>query len=60
MINGLFDLPGFRQDLKLLWAYSAGHCEARVEAWCRQAEDTGIAALGDFARLLRGYARQTA
>jgi stearoyl-CoA desaturase (delta-9 desaturase) len=52
----------FRQDLKLLWAHSASHCEARVpslEAWCRQAEDTGIAALGDFARLLRGYARQT-
>jgi stearoyl-CoA desaturase (delta-9 desaturase) len=53
----------FRQDLTQLWAHSAQHCDHRVaalEAWCRRAEDTGIAALGDFARLLRGYALQTA
>jgi stearoyl-CoA desaturase (delta-9 desaturase) len=53
----------FRQDLTQLWAHSALHYESRVaalEVWCRQAEDTGIAALGDFARLLRSYALRTA
>ncbi|BBA35100.1 fatty acid desaturase [Methylocaldum marinum] len=47
-----------KHDLKQLWIRSASHYEARVqllENWCRQAEDTGIEALGDFARLLRRY-----
>lgn len=53
----------FRQDLKQLWAHSALRGESRVavlEAWCRQAEATGIAALVDFALALRGYALQAA
>jgi len=53
----------FKHDLKQLWTGSAIQYEARVqwlEDWCRQAEDTGIEALGDFARLLRRYALQTA
>jgi len=51
----------FKHDLNQLWTRSTIQYEARVqllEDWCRQAEDTGIKALGDFARLLRRYALQ--
>jgi stearoyl-CoA desaturase (delta-9 desaturase) len=53
----------FKHELKQLWILPAIRYEARVqllENWCRQAENTGIGALGDFARLVRRYALQTA
>lgn len=52
----------FKQELKQFWICSTLTYEARAQAlenWCRQAEATGIQALGDFAQLLRRYAPQT-
>jgi stearoyl-CoA desaturase (delta-9 desaturase) len=53
----------FKQRLKALW--NQHHREqidplARLQAWCADAEASGIAALQEFARQLRGYRSQTA
>lgn len=48
----------YRLALQELWKRSTASQEYLVEAlqeWCRQAEATGIRALQDFARSLRGY-----
>jgi len=48
----------FKQQLKSLWANSGGDQVKRVsrlQAWCAEAEQTGIQALMEFARTLRGY-----
>jgi stearoyl-CoA desaturase (delta-9 desaturase) len=53
----------FKQRLKDLWTQQAkGQPEllARLQVWCADAECSGIAALEDFARQLRGYRAQFA
>jgi stearoyl-CoA desaturase (Delta-9 desaturase) len=48
----------FKLRLKALWTQQAkGQQEllARLQAWCADAESSGIAALEEFARQLRGY-----
>ncbi len=48
----------FKQRLKSLWASSAGDNSRRVsrlQAWCAEAEQTGIQSLMEFARTIRGY-----
>lgn len=48
----------FKQQLKELWEHHK-HDQAkrieRLQAWCQAAEQSGIAALQDFAAYLRGY-----
>ncbi|ADJ27440.1 DesA family fatty acid desaturase [Nitrosococcus watsonii] len=51
----------FRQQLQALWSQAWSSQEALLDAlqeWCRQAEDSGIKALQDFALSLRGYSLQ--
>jgi stearoyl-CoA desaturase (delta-9 desaturase) len=51
----------FRQRLKALWTQQAKEQHellGRLQAWCADAEQSGIAALEDFARQLRGYRAQ--
>ncbi len=53
----------YRQQLKNVWGQSAASQEALVRSlreWCHSAEETGIQALQDFARHLRGYSLQAA
>ena len=53
----------FKMQLKALWARTGGDSVKRVErlnAWCVEAERSGIQALADFAHVLRGYALRTA
>ena len=53
----------FKQRLKSLWnQHGKDQAEplARLQAWCADAEASGIAALQEFARLLRGYRSQLA
>lgn len=53
----------FKIQLKALWARTGGDNVKRVErlnAWCVAAERSGIKALADFARVLRGYALRAA
>ncbi len=53
----------FRQRLKALWTQQAkGQNEllARLQAWCADAEQSGVEALEQFARQLRGYRAQFA
>ena len=48
----------FKQRLKELWANTAQNHTNRVQRlqkWCAEAENTGIAALQEFASYLRGY-----
>lgn len=48
----------YRQRLKDLWARSASSSALRLQwlqQWCAEAERTGIQALEEFARSLRGY-----
>ncbi len=48
----------YKQQLKELWARSAASSTLRLQwlqQWCSDAEHTGIAALEEFARELRGY-----
>jgi stearoyl-CoA desaturase (delta-9 desaturase) len=48
----------YRHRLKAIWERTASNQEALLEslqAWCREAEATGIQALEDFSRSLRGY-----
>jgi len=45
-----------REELRQLWTrtnVSAEQLVADLQAWCRQAEDSGIAALRDFSMKLR-------
>jgi len=53
----------FKQRLQTVWADQSASYECRKRAlreWCQEAEQTGIAALEDFARMLRGYTLQPA
>lgn len=51
----------FKQQLKEIWARTSLNQANRVQAlqaWCTQAEQTGIRVLEEFAQLLRGYRLQ--
>jgi stearoyl-CoA desaturase (delta-9 desaturase) len=53
----------FLQRLKTLCAQTTGKTESdlkRLQAWCIEAEASGIRALGDFARELQAYTPQPA
>lgn len=53
----------FKQRLQAIWKQSATtqeHLLHALQDWCRQAEATGIKALQDFARAIRGYTLQPA
>ena len=53
----------FRQQLKALWERSTQDQAKRVQrlqTWCLEAERSGIHALQEFARNLRGYSLQDA
>jgi len=53
----------FKAQLKALWTHTASDGANRVErleAWCNEAERSGIKALQDFANVLRGYTLQSA
>jgi len=48
----------FQDRLQAIWQAAGANQEALKQAlqeWCRQAEDTGIEYLQDFAQRLRGY-----
>jgi len=52
----LAKLIAMREELRLLWTrtnVSAEQLVADLQAWCRKAEESGIAALQDFALKLR-------
>ena len=52
----------YRQKLQAVWGRSATSHENLLKAlqeWCSQAEATGIQALEEFSRRLRGYSLQT-
>jgi stearoyl-CoA desaturase (delta-9 desaturase) len=53
----------FMQRLKALCAQTTGKTESdlkRLQAWCAEAEASGIRVLGDFARQLQAYTAQPA
>ncbi|MGK2898253.1 MAG: DesA family fatty acid desaturase [Burkholderiaceae bacterium] len=53
---GLAKLVAMREELRSLWTrtnVSAEQLVADLQAWCRKAEESGIAALQEFARKLR-------
>jgi stearoyl-CoA desaturase (delta-9 desaturase) len=53
----------YRQRLQSVWASKATSQEMlrkALQEWCQQAEQTGIAALHEFSRRLRGYSLQPA
>jgi stearoyl-CoA desaturase (Delta-9 desaturase) len=53
----------YRQQLQSVWASKVTSQETlrkSLQEWCQQAEETGIAALQEFSRRLRGYSLQTA
>ena len=53
----------YRQQLQSVWTRKAASQEVLCKAlqeWCQQAEATGITALQDFSRRLRGYSLQPA
>jgi stearoyl-CoA desaturase (delta-9 desaturase) len=55
----LATIYSMRQELGSVWARSTKSKEQllhQLEEWCGRAEASGIAALGDFSRTLRGYA----
>ncbi len=52
----LAKLVAMREELRALWTrtnVSADQLVSDLQAWCRRAEESGIAALQDFARTLR-------
>jgi stearoyl-CoA desaturase (Delta-9 desaturase) len=54
---------GYRQRLQQIYeqrAAGAEHLLQLLQEWCQQAEDTGIKALEEFSRTLRGYTLQGA
>jgi stearoyl-CoA desaturase (delta-9 desaturase) len=53
----------YRQQLQSVWTRKAASQEVlrkALQEWCQQAEETGIAALQEFSRRLRGYSLQPA
>jgi stearoyl-CoA desaturase (delta-9 desaturase) len=53
----------YRQQLQSVWTRKAASQEVvrkALQEWCQQAEETGITALQDFSRRLRGYSLQPA
>jgi stearoyl-CoA desaturase (delta-9 desaturase) len=55
----LSTIYSMRQELAAVWARSSASKEQllhHLEDWCRRAEQSGIKALHDFSRTLRGYA----
>jgi stearoyl-CoA desaturase (Delta-9 desaturase) len=53
----------FMHRLKALCAQTTGKTESdlsRLQAWCAEAEASGIRVLGDFARQLQAYTAQPA
>jgi stearoyl-CoA desaturase (Delta-9 desaturase) len=53
----------YRQQLQSVWTRKADSHEAlrkALQEWCQQAEETGITALQEFSRRLRGYRLQSA
>jgi stearoyl-CoA desaturase (delta-9 desaturase) len=52
----LAQLVAMREELRLLWTrtnVSADQLVVDLQAWCKKAEESGVAALQDFARKLR-------
>jgi stearoyl-CoA desaturase (Delta-9 desaturase) len=52
----LAKLVAMREELRLLWTrtnVSAEQLVADLQAWCRKAEESGIAALQEFSQRLR-------
>ncbi|MGB5179243.1 MAG: fatty acid desaturase [Gammaproteobacteria bacterium] len=61
--NDLKTVYQYRQQLQSVWTRKAASQEAlrkALQEWCQQAEQTGITALQDFSRHLRGYSLQPA
>jgi stearoyl-CoA desaturase (delta-9 desaturase) len=61
--HALHTIFEFKQRLKSLWSQrTRGSSDplARLQAWCADAEASGIAALQEFAQRLRGYRSQFA
>jgi stearoyl-CoA desaturase (delta-9 desaturase) len=61
--NDLKIVYQYRQQLQSVWASRAASQEMLRKAlqdWCQQAEETGITALQEFSRRLRGYSLQPA
>jgi stearoyl-CoA desaturase (delta-9 desaturase) len=59
----LHTIYDFKQRLKGLWNQHQREPSdplAKLQAWCADAEASGIAALQEFARQLRGYRSQLA
>ncbi|HLF11891.1 MAG TPA: fatty acid desaturase [Gammaproteobacteria bacterium] len=54
----------FKQRLKALWGQQSGKTDSdrlkRLQAWCAEAEASGIRVLRDFAQQLQGYTAQAA
>jgi stearoyl-CoA desaturase (delta-9 desaturase) len=53
----------YRQQLQSVWTSKVTSQEmlcSALQEWCQQAEETGIAALQEFSRRLRGYSLQSA
>ena len=56
--GGLRTAYEFKRRLQALWSRSQDANERRLQqlqAWCRQAEASGMESLAQFARMLRGY-----
>jgi stearoyl-CoA desaturase (delta-9 desaturase) len=61
--NDLKIVYQYRQQLQSVWASKATSQETlrkALQEWCQQAEETGITALQEFSRRLRGYSLQPA
>ena len=61
--NDLKTVYQYRQQLQSVWTRKATSQEVlrkALQEWCQQAEETGITALQDFSRRLRGYSLQPA
>ncbi len=56
--QGLATVHQYRERLEQIWKRTATSQDALLQSlqeWCREAEATGIKALADFSRSLRGY-----
>lgn len=61
--NDLKIVYQYRQQLQSVWTRKADSQEVlrkALQEWCQQAEETGISALQEFSRRLRGYSLQPA
>jgi stearoyl-CoA desaturase (delta-9 desaturase) len=57
--NALSTIDAMRQELNVLWERSTESSEqllARLQDWCRRAEESGIAPLAQFSLQLKRYA----